>query len=74
MVKTYQFTIAGSASDGQTWTTTGTIDCEFHHSFEEAMLKTFDQLTHGRAVYGKPGVGCSGPYDIHRVVIEQIKH
>jgi len=28
-------------------------------------------LTAGNAVYGKPGEGCSGPYDIRLFVLER---
>jgi hypothetical protein len=48
--------------------------CEFHETFDYAMNQTFSQLTNGKAVYGKPGIGCHGPYDIHSVLIEQEKH
>jgi len=38
------------------------------------MRESFDQLTHGKALYGMLGIGCKGPYDILRVLIEQMKH
>lgn len=71
--KPWQFTISGSGADGSTFETTGKMQCEFHDSFDLAMKSTFDQLTSGRAIYGKPGVGCRGPYDITKLVIEQVK-
>ena len=74
MIKKYHFTFEGSGSNGQTWTTTGYVDCEFHEVFEQAHKATFFQLTNGDAIYGKPGVGCNGPYDIKRVVIRQAVH
>lgn len=73
MRKHYHFQIAGSGSDGNTWETRGKIHCEFHDSFDEAMQQTFNQLTQGKALYGKSGAGCAGPYDIDRVVIMQVK-
>jgi hypothetical protein len=36
----------------------------------EALQIAFWKLTHGEAVYGKPGVGCDGPYEMRRMVIE----
>jgi len=73
MVKAYQFAVEGTGAEDQSFTTSGTFTCEFHFAFDLAMRETFNQLTSGRAVYGKPGVGCSGPYDIHKIIIEQVK-
>jgi len=72
-MKNYSFKIEGSAADGQSWSASGNIYCEFGNAFNVAMAQTFDQLTNGKAIYGKPGVGCRGPYDIHRVTIEQVQ-
>lgn len=71
MKKKYHFTFEGSGGDGQTWTTTGYIECEFHEVFDFAHKETFQQLTDGKAIYGEPGVGCRGPYDVKRVVIRR---
>jgi len=73
MKKHYQFTVEGSSADENTWLTSGDFTCELHETFDRAMGETFTQLTKGKAIYGKPGVGCNGPYDIHRLVIEQVK-
>jgi hypothetical protein len=66
----------GSAADGQTWTTSGAIVTanagEFTGVPTRAMLESFKQLTKGNAVYGKPGLGCRGPYSMKRLVIEDI--
>ena len=74
MIKTYRFEIEGLAAGDKTWKTTGRIECEFADAFHAAMKSTFQQLTNGKAVYGKPGLGCSGPYDILSVVIEKEKN
>lgn len=71
MKKKYQFIIEGTGANGQTWTATGNIECEFNEVFDLAMRDAFMQLTSGKAVYGKPGVGCNGPYDVTSVVIKQ---
>jgi hypothetical protein len=73
MKKYYSYTVEGTARDGQTWKTTGTVVAEFAAAFNDAMLDSFKQLTSGRAVFGKPGIGCNGPYDIHRFTIEQVR-
>jgi hypothetical protein len=73
MIKSYRYTVEGSGSQGQTFTTDGIISCEFHDVLNTAMLDTFDKLTKGRAVFGKPGMGCAGPYDLHRFIVEQVK-
>jgi hypothetical protein len=74
MVKTYHYTIKGSGAGGQTWTTKGVVEADFVYAFDLAMRDSFQQLTQGQAVYGKPGRGCSGPYDIHSITIEQMRH
>jgi len=60
-----------------TWQTSGEVDIVERGNFpavlDEAMLATFKQLTEGRAVYGKPGVGCRGPYTFKRVLIEEVE-
>ena len=71
MKKNYRFCITGLGAEGTTFIAKGDLDCEFVDTFREAMRDTFSQLTHGRAVYGSPGVGCSGPYSIQRLVIEE---
>jgi hypothetical protein len=72
-IKTYHFTFEGTGGNGQTWTTTGYIQCEFVEVFLHAQMETFQQLTKGEAIYGKPGLGCNGPYDVTRAVIRQAK-
>lgn len=73
MNKNYKFEMKGTARDDQTWETKGVVNCDFIEAFDYAMRVSFDQLTKGKAVYGKPGVGCQGPYDILSVSIEQVK-
>ena len=71
---TFTYAVSGNAARDQTWEIIGTIEAkpgEFHAVFERAMIETFKALTSGKAVFGKPGVGCSGPYGITRLVIEQ---
>jgi hypothetical protein len=72
MRRPYTFTLKGSAAGGQSWTTTGSLTCEFHELMELVMQETFQQLTAGRAQFGNPGLGCRGPYDITEVSIKQV--
>jgi hypothetical protein len=70
---TYTYTVAGTAADEQTWEITGSIEAtqgNFPLVFNHAMKETFTGLTNGKAIYGNPGIGCSGPYEIVRLVIE----
>lgn len=71
MRKAWRFKVEGLGAEGATFETSGATLCEFHDAFNIAMEETFHQLTHGKAVYGSPGVGCRGPYDIRKVTIEQ---
>jgi hypothetical protein len=73
MMKKWLFKLAGTGAGGQTWETRGTINCDAGQAFAEAMRESFQQLTDGRAVFGLPGVGCNGPYDVVRIEIEQLK-
>ena len=76
MTKHYTWNVWGTGSNQQSWKTSGVIalaPSAFPSIFEVVMAETFKQLTHGKAVYGQPGVGCVGPYDIDGISIEQAK-
>jgi hypothetical protein len=71
----YKFTIDVTGSNN-TYTATGDIDGspgDFIGVCERAMCECFQQLTSGRAIFGKPGVGCQGSYQLTRFTIEIIK-
>lgn len=72
MQKPYRFKVTGSGRGGTTFETSGSMLCDFNEAFDYAMRETFRQLTEGKAVFGNPGLGCKGPYDIHRITIEQV--
>lgn len=61
-----KYTVEGTASDGQTWMTEGSVNGDFPDCLEDAMRAAFQQLTGGKAVFGQPGIGCRGPYKIKR--------
>jgi hypothetical protein len=72
-MKTFRYTINGLAAHGQTWGTSGIVKIiNAADVFNIAMHESFTRLTEGKAVYGQPGAGCSGPYDISRVLIERV--
>lgn len=70
---TYTYTIEGRAADDQTWTVVGAVETEregdFMNAVNIAMREGFMELTRGKAVYGRPGEGCRGPYQISRLEI-----
>jgi len=70
---TYTYEIEGSASGGQTWKTTGTVEGagDFTGAVYDAIGDSFVQLTKGKAIYGRPGVGCSGPYRMTKMTIRE---
>jgi hypothetical protein len=74
----YQYHLEGGAAGEQTWSASGIIQIEKAGDFAEvpdrAIRETFLKLTTGKAVYGRPGVGCKGPYSIKRLVIEEESH
>lgn len=74
-VLTYAYTIEGTGADGATWKVQGTVPNVapggFMDCFTKAMLSAFSQLTAGKAIYGKPGVGCRGPYKVTHLVLKE---
>ena len=74
---TYEYQIEGSGAGGQTWSTAGSIEVtgrgDFMNAVTEAMRGSFVLLTDGKAIYGHPGVGCSGPYSITKLIISESK-
>ena len=73
MIK-YKYQLNGTAAEGQTWQANGIVETEKLGDWLKtpslALKDAYDQLTHGRAIYGKPGVGCRGPYRMTRLVID----
>jgi hypothetical protein len=69
----YHYQMAGGGADNQTWLARGTVETtnagDFHLVSDMALEDAFMQLTEGKAVYGKPGKGCHGPYVIYRMVV-----
>jgi hypothetical protein len=66
-VVVYQYTVKGTAHAGQTWEVRGRVqgrNGDFPDLLHEAMRDSFQLLTQGRAIYGSPGKGCNGPYQV----------
>lgn len=71
---TYTYHITGTASQGQTWATNGQVTAEpgdFTEVVQAALIGSFEDLTSGKAVYGRPGIGCDGPYRILELIIRE---
>jgi hypothetical protein len=64
----FLYTVAGIAADGQTWNCADAVEVETDKQFVETVNKVlrdcFVKLTKGEAVFGRPGLGCSGPYRV----------
>jgi hypothetical protein len=69
----YSYRMTGTAAQGQTWETTGTIELpagEFPTCAGVALQDSFIKLTNGKAVFGHPSLGCSGPYSIAEFAVQ----
>jgi hypothetical protein len=78
MSRSFSYTVSGTAravDQRQTWTVEGTItlppDAVFSELIDPIIRAAFLSLTHGKAVYGKPGIGCHGPYLITKLALEE---
>lgn len=73
-LETFRFKFEGLTAGGNPWHTEGKIDGDMANPliFRTAMGASFQQLTSGRAVFGKPGLGCQGPYKITRFTLEKV--
>jgi hypothetical protein len=72
----YRYTMHGAAADQQTWSADGVIEVSNYGAFLDvpglAAQDAFQQLTSGRAIFGRPGVACRGPYRITKLTIEEV--
>lgn len=71
--KKYRYQVSGTNAQGGGWSVAG--EHVSKHSpgpfvLDEIMGMVFLDLTNGKAVYGKPGEGCIGPYKIVKVELE----
>jgi hypothetical protein len=71
----YRYSMSGTAAMGQTFAVQGRIGLkpgDFSEAFTQAMRDAFSRITRGRAVFGKPGIGCDGPYTIREFTIQVV--
>lgn len=67
MERIYHCKVAGTGSNGQTWIYRHSYAIDpgmFSMLVTRLGLDVFEALTQGKAIYGKPGLGCDGPYTI----------
>lgn len=71
----YRYTVEGLAADEQTWSVSAPIATKTAGDFAllpaVVMRASFQALTEGKAIFGKPGLGCHGPYTITKFLIER---
>lgn len=73
-IRKFKYTIKGTGAGAATFTTEGEVDSpvnDLFHAFNLAMRDSFLALTEGKAVYGNPGEGCRGPYEIASFLLEK---
>lgn len=68
----YNWVISGLDGEGYSWHTSGVVDADdINTALTNARRDSFMQLTQGNAKYGKPGLGCTGPYTITSFALVQ---
>jgi hypothetical protein len=72
----YKFTVGGIARGGQTWAVEGKVEGPDHGGgfnavVQDVMGQSFQAITEGRAVYGRPAETCQGPYQITKLLVEK---
>lgn len=72
--KTYRYFVDGSDVNGEAFQITGYVDAVAGDVWtkvpEVIGSEVFIQLTNGKAVFGKPGLTCKGPYTIDTITIK----
>lgn len=67
----WSYTVEGTNALRQTWAARGHVNAKFPEVLEEACRHAFLAVTAGKAQFGRPGVGCQGPYTINRVEVSR---
>jgi hypothetical protein len=72
MLKLWNYEVKGTMADGVSWHTSGSLEAKQVEIYERVMVASFHALTTGKAVFGRPGIGCKGPYEITSVKMEVV--
>lgn len=75
-IETYKYKVEGLTGSGNTWATEGTVDGDIAlaESFHKLVMRdSFEKLVTGRAIFGRPGAGCLGPYKVLKYTVELAK-
>jgi hypothetical protein len=70
--KHYHYRVEGKAPMDQTWSVDGDLCCDWCNVMEYIMVQTHHELKSGKALLGKTGVKCRGPFEITRMIIKQM--
>jgi len=74
----FRYTETVTDGNGELCTVSGELDmpptATFSEVVEMAQRNAFIQLTHGAAVYGRPGyAGCKGPYKVQSLIVTRLQ-
>jgi hypothetical protein len=72
MLRWWTYEVKGTTGDGVSWQHSGSLEAKQQEIYERVMVASFHALTTGKAVYGRPGLGCKGPYDITFLKLEAV--
>lgn len=68
----FSYNVQGTTAEGVSWSASGFVTCETPEVWSQVLEHSFHDLTRGKAVFGRPGVGCKGPYEIHEVTVKRV--
>jgi len=73
-IKVYRWRLKGRGAGDVSWKTEGELRLDvkdFPMLLSFIMKASFVKLTKGEAIFGEPGRGCEGPYDIDEIEVTQ---
>lgn len=72
---TFRYFVQSTAAREQTFAVDGSVTVpaivDWNLLMRNVLRLSFEALTEGRAIYGKPGEGCQGPFTITKIVLER---
>lgn len=67
---TFKYLIETKDADEINIITTGDVDAaDIFAALANAMRENFLKITEGKAVFGEPGKGCRGPYEVTKITL-----